>query len=1391
MLIFAPALLWVLLATLATAAPSARAAATRGFFTQQTSLGDVPPEVTGTAVNNSTGYRYIVNGRNELLILDNTGALLKKLPIGIPENGGVSVAVDNSGGATQGLVYTNDTSSARPVEAFNADGEPHDFEASEAYIENNAITGTPSGPFGANTNEEGLAVDSYGNIYMTTRSAIDEYKPSGEFVRAFTSEGVPSGFEQFGGVAIDPTNGNVLGVQNPGEEGTSHKAVDEFSSSGTFLGQITGLSPSARFALLGRNIAVNPAGYLYLEPVFGIVNIFLPVGFVLPKATTLPATEVERNSATLHAKAVPNGGGPITDCHFEYVAEGDYRPSMDDPFSTEGPYNSGPSAGTAPCINGLGETVGSVGTPIEALTEVHAPIKIQAGNTYHYRISLTNGDKVARVGVDREFKTPPAVTGVKTGLPTEITNKSAFLHGSFSGEGLPTTYRFEYTTEAAFKDHGYGTAARAPAPDAAAGSGTGEVVVPPAEATNLVPGVAYVYRLVATNEFGSTAGENQSLTTFQAPTIEGFSTSHVTTTSADLEAKINPQGAPEGVEAECHFEYGSTTAYGTTVPCPHKLAGTVGQTVVVPIEGLSSGVTYHFRVLAESKWDLGEPVTSEDQTFEFFPPNCPNSTVRNKTGSNFLPDCRAYELVSPSNANATLLFSGGPNTGQATSPPRFAFTGLYGSLSGADSIDSAGDLYVSTRTDAGWVSKYVGLPGSQAGCMGGPPTDGLSHVSYLNPPYLTNSELTDPSMSKFLLWEDGTPGGCFVGFADGNWQLAAPSNAPYMFNADGTLAERLPTDLPGESGTLEEALKCQYHSAIDADPNCTGEVTASADLSHLAFSSNQASFASGGLTSAPGSAYDNDLAAKNISLISLTSNGENIPQDPNFANTPPQIEGASGRTEVPGGAEEYLRFPAVSNDGSHILISTATAGTNVCYNGGEIRFGLCPRFTATPVHLYMRVSDLITYEIAGGKPITFVGMTPDGSKVFFTSEEHLTAEDPGHVGASLYMWSQKGEEEHNPLTLISKGESEESGASGNTGDCHPALHVHFNTESQGAPKPEGEVPWTSVCSAVPISTYDYSHLTGGAGGNGFSDTAISANGDVYFYSPEQLESTKGVPGLENLYDYRGGKARYVTTLTPEEKCTATAVLGNQEVCTPEAVLRIDVSPDDSHMAFVTASRLSSYDNAHHLEMYSYTPATGRLTCDSCNPDGRPATADVQASQDGLFMANDGRTFFSTSESLVPQDTNEGPDVYEFVDGRPQLISPGTGTANLGSSAFSFAASNELPGLVGVSASGIDVYLSTFDPLVAEDHNGNFFRFYDARTDGGFAQPPPVAPCEAAEECHGPRVEAPMLPAQGTAATLTDGNATSEAHKHHGKKHHKRAKRKRHGHRANANRGGRK
>ena len=80
-----------------------------------------------------------------------------------------------------------------------------------------------------------------------------------------------------------------------------------------------------------------------------------------------------------------------------------------------------------------------------------------------------------------------------------------------------------------------------------------------------------------------------------------------------------------------------------------------------------------------------------------------------------------------------------------------------------------------------------------------------------------------------------------------------------------------------------------------------------------------------------------------------------------------------------------------------------------------------------------------------------------------------------------------------------------------------------------------------------------------------------------------------------------------------------------------------------------------------------------------------------------------------------------------------------------------------PGLVGVSADGQDVYFSTYDTLVSQDHNGLFLKFYDARSGGGFSAPAPPPPCEAADECHGADSSPPAAMQDETGASLSGGN----------------------------------
>jgi hypothetical protein len=193
-------------------------------------------------------------------------------------------------------------------------------------------------------------------------------------------------------------------------------------------------------------------------------------------------------------------------------------------------------------------------------------------------------------------------------------------------------------------------------------------------------------------------------------------------------------------------------------------------------------------------------------------------------------------------------------------------------------------------------------------------------------------------------------------------------------------------------------------------------------------------------------------------------------------------------------------------------------------------------------------------------------------------------------------------------------------------------------------------------------------------------------------------------------------------------------------------------------------------------MYTYDPASGKILCVSCPPDGSRPAADVRGSYTGLYMSNDGRTFFATTDALVPRDTDAASDVYEFVNGRPQLITSGTATQD------NSRGGRVLTGLDGVSADGIDVYFSTYDTLVSNDHNGPYRKFYDARTNGGFQFDKPLAPCAAADECHGAGSSEGQAPSVLSDGQLGSGGNFPVRRRHHRKKHHKRGRHQRGNHR---------
>ena len=276
------------------------------------------------------------------------------------------VAVDDSPSMDRGDVYIAHQGNAvtsgwveRNVRKPNGSEEPADFTCSEPgageYIEGNRLTGKPGERWQEGTAVEGVTIDSSsrgsaGDIYVINNKGftdleVDEFTSAGCFVRAIAStrevekngkkelEALFEGYVE--GVAVDPTDGDVLIKSGISETGV----VDEFSSSGKYLGRITGRSKGEQFGSDGLSrdgIAVSSEGNLYVDgdeksedgSEKHVVYEFGP-GAYYPGAVTGEVSDVEPETARLNGvvKGVENSDAEdliLSNCYFEYVTEEEF-----------------------------------------------------------------------------------------------------------------------------------------------------------------------------------------------------------------------------------------------------------------------------------------------------------------------------------------------------------------------------------------------------------------------------------------------------------------------------------------------------------------------------------------------------------------------------------------------------------------------------------------------------------------------------------------------------------------------------------------------------------------------------------------------------------------------------------------------------------------------------------------------------------------------------------------------------------------------------------------------------------------------------------------------------------------------------------------------------------
>ncbi len=209
------------------------------------------------------------------------------------------------------------------------------------------------------------------------------------------------------------------------------------------------------------------------------------------------------------------------------------------------------------------------------------------------------------------------------------------------------------------------------------------------------------------------------------PTILSEYATSVGSETARLGAEINPR---YWNDTTYYLEYGSedcaTSSCQKKPLSPQLLSDkTVNgalKTAPVQLEGLQPDTTYHYRFVAESSG--GGPVFGPDRSFTTkappeAPPNpdsCANAAFRTGPSAS-LPDCRAYELVSPLEKGGGSILTLGNVYGYSAAMNQSAEAGgklTYSAVGAFGEPQSApyASQYIAERTSGGWENHSISPP---------------------------------------------------------------------------------------------------------------------------------------------------------------------------------------------------------------------------------------------------------------------------------------------------------------------------------------------------------------------------------------------------------------------------------------------------------------------------------------------------------------------------------------------------------------------------------------------------------------------------------------------------------------------------------------------------------
>jgi hypothetical protein len=509
----------------------------------------------------------------------------------------------------------------------------------------------------------GIAIDQSSQAIYVAEASRSLFNIQPGQVEQLSSSGTPTASSPFGtggqdffvSVAVNPvTNGiyayQIEGSTPQGQKGTSKVSV--FSSAGA-LG--TSFSPANAQA---ESLAVDSTGRLFFpNSVTDSVQIYGSAGalegsiacgscpggsFVTPQSVAFNSAGklyvVDSAGGGRVLKFSPSGGSYVYESTLQSgtgaVAVG-VDGSSDDVFV--GDLVSGKYHVVA--YDSSGAPFDDFGAGLVSQSQIEVASGQLAVNATTHKVYLSNpGGNNLRV-FERIGSIPAPTASIAA--PSPVGQVEANLRATVNPKGhVLTSCGFDYTDHADFLANAFANAETAPCP---AVVGDGESVLISANVKGLDTGTSYDYRIQIESYGGVAESGNQSFQTLPplAPEATTGTASALTKTTATLSGTVNPKG---GTVSNCHFEYVTEAGFqsngftgAASKVCSTTPSGTVANSVLAKVTGLSMATSYRFRVVATNNTGTGTatPATfvTAAETCAENPAFCPPSETPQTPGA--------------------------------------------------------------------------------------------------------------------------------------------------------------------------------------------------------------------------------------------------------------------------------------------------------------------------------------------------------------------------------------------------------------------------------------------------------------------------------------------------------------------------------------------------------------------------------------------------------------------------------------------------------------------------------------------------------------------------------------------------------------------------------------